>query len=494
MKNTSKLFKYSIAFLLVLLTAFTNSLGVVCNSARAAELDYSKYITYNKELYDSNRELCERIVDGMKNCTEMIYVGDFYVSDRTLMRYIIKTVLRKNPELFYVDPTKYMLGLDGEYIAVVCPFYLFDSQKIKESTAKFNAECDKYLEKIDDNMSDFEKAAILHDELILNCKYLDDDESTYVSAYESIVNKNANCQGYAMAYSYLLSRVGVYSEIVESSAMFHIWNKVRIDNKYYNVDLTWDDPMPDKAGNVQHKYFLLSDKAISSGDDEISGHYGFDYAYYSSTDTKFDNCLFREFNTKFCFAEGNCYVIDNEFHGKYERCLLNYDVDTDSAQIIKAFDFRWKSGPTSYWRGGYSSLDLFDGLIYFNSSDSTFSFDPVTNTMEEFIPVDVSSGNCYGLRIIDGAVYAVVGESPNVEGTLQFLGNCRSTVIPPAPIIGDVNLDGVINITDATMIQKYLVGQITFTDEQIRLADFNGDGRISVTDATDIQKRVVGLI
>lgn len=56
---------------------------------------------------------------------------------------------------------------------------------------------------------------------------------------------------------------------------------------------------------------------------------------------------------------------------------------------------------------------------------------------------------------------------------------------------GDVNLDGVVNVTDATEIQKYGVDLISFNELQLSLADFNRDGSVTITDATEIQRFVV---
>ncbi len=58
---------------------------------------------------------------------------------------------------------------------------------------------------------------------------------------------------------------------------------------------------------------------------------------------------------------------------------------------------------------------------------------------------------------------------------------------------GDSNLDGNIDVRDATEIQKYLVGVIEMTDEQLTLSDLNGDGYVSIIDATIIQKKTVGF-
>ena len=60
-------------------------------------------------------------------------------------------------------------------------------------------------------------------------------------------------------------------------------------------------------------------------------------------------------------------------------------------------------------------------------------------------------------------------------------------------IRGDVNLDGTVNITDATDIQKYIAGLSEFTAEQTAVADYNGDGTVNITDSTELQKVLAGI-
>ncbi len=57
---------------------------------------------------------------------------------------------------------------------------------------------------------------------------------------------------------------------------------------------------------------------------------------------------------------------------------------------------------------------------------------------------------------------------------------------------GDVTLDGKVNISDATEIQKYLAGYFNFSEVRKLNADINGDGNISIADATAIQKIIAG--
>ncbi len=58
--------------------------------------------------------------------------------------------------------------------------------------------------------------------------------------------------------------------------------------------------------------------------------------------------------------------------------------------------------------------------------------------------------------------------------------------------MGDVNNDGKINVTDATLIQKELVGLIN--NYYGALSDFDRDGKTTIGDVTLIQKYCVGII
>lgn len=59
---------------------------------------------------------------------------------------------------------------------------------------------------------------------------------------------------------------------------------------------------------------------------------------------------------------------------------------------------------------------------------------------------------------------------------------------------GDVNMDGKLNIRDATVIQKYLAKLTDLSKDEKKLADFDLNGKVNVRDATAIQKKIAGLI
>ena len=60
-------------------------------------------------------------------------------------------------------------------------------------------------------------------------------------------------------------------------------------------------------------------------------------------------------------------------------------------------------------------------------------------------------------------------------------------------ILGDVNLDGRINVVDANIVRRSVAKYVTLDEIQTILADVNSDGEINVMDANYIRKFAVKL-
>ena len=60
-------------------------------------------------------------------------------------------------------------------------------------------------------------------------------------------------------------------------------------------------------------------------------------------------------------------------------------------------------------------------------------------------------------------------------------------------LVGDVDGDGTVSISDATYVQLKAAELLTLDDVQAIAADVNGDGVINVDDATLIQKYCVEI-
>lgn len=113
-----------------------------------------------------------------------------------------------------------------------------------------------------------DKEKAVHDWIILHCKY--DEENYYNdtipwSSYNPegvFINGTAVCNGYALAFQLCMDILGIESKIVVGTASYdyHAWNIVKMDDGcWYHVDVTWDDPLPDREGRIDYRYFNITD-------------------------------------------------------------------------------------------------------------------------------------------------------------------------------------------------------------------------------------------
>lgn len=73
--------------------------------------------------------------------------------------------------------------------------------------------------------------------------------------------------------------------------------------------------------------------------------------------------------------------------------------------------------------------------------------------------------------------------------------NSTESKVPKVYELGDANLDGKVNIRDATTIQIVKVGKMTIpTYRGDNYADVNRDGQTNICDATLIQMKIAGII
>ena len=62
------------------------------------------------------------------------------------------------------------------------------------------------------------------------------------------------------------------------------------------------------------------------------------------------------------------------------------------------------------------------------------------------------------------------------------------------PTLGDVSLNGSIELKDVTLIRYYLVGKIDLTPEMFTQADVNEDGTVDIEDATILRMYLLGKV
>ncbi|MGG0217619.1 S-layer homology domain-containing protein [Bacillus mycoides] len=122
-------------------------------------------------------------------------------------------------------------------------------------------------------MDDHEKVKAIHDYVVKHVSY--DTSYKAYTAYEALANRSAVCQGYTLLTYQLLKEAGIENHFVVGTGdgQPHAWNLVKIDSKWYHLDTTFDDPIPDEQGRVTYSYFNLSDEQIARNHEWNRGEY-----------------------------------------------------------------------------------------------------------------------------------------------------------------------------------------------------------------------------
>lgn len=112
------------------------------------------------------------------------------------------------------------------------------------------------------DMNDHLKVKAIHDWVVKTLKY--DTTLSKFTAYEGLKTGSTVCQGYALLTYDMLKQAGFETKIVEGyvGREAHAWNMVKLDGKWYQLDTTWDDPVPDLGDRVATSYYLVSDQQL----------------------------------------------------------------------------------------------------------------------------------------------------------------------------------------------------------------------------------------
>ena len=259
-----------------------------------------------RHLYNQLNDIAKTIYDTLYENRENLKTGTYRVNFGNTFQKILTTengekelkkqyqsaieaLIYENPELFYLEATGMYINIEKvtKISGTKYNVYINNGNKANYLTKGFNTKEDvesyqSQIEKVRDYIlanlegkSDYEKIKMVHDYLIDSIEYDSSvaKENIY-DIYGALVLRTCVCEGYAKAFEYLMNEVGIDNVIVIGSGTnsngqteSHAWNYVRLDNKWYAVDVTWDDPiligngkLPEKS---KYKYFLRGSNTMN---------------------------------------------------------------------------------------------------------------------------------------------------------------------------------------------------------------------------------------
>lgn len=132
------------------------------------------------------------------------------------------------------------------------------------------------------NGSEYDMALWLHDWTINQLEY--DHGLNWCSAESGLTRHQGTCESYQRIYSKLLDATGIANGRITGNG--HTWNAVKIDSKWCQMDLTWDDTSDNWYGDLdqRHLYFGLTDELMAIAHSDHTANYQKDDYAYRSTD------------------------------------------------------------------------------------------------------------------------------------------------------------------------------------------------------------------
>lgn len=132
------------------------------------------------------------------------------------------------------------------------------------------------------NGSEYDMALWLHDWTLDQLEY--DHSLNWCSAESGLTRHQGTCESYQRIYSKLLDAAGIANGRITGNG--HTWNAVKIDGKWCQMDLTWDDTSDNWYGDLdqRHLYFGLTDELMAIAHSDHTANYQKDGYAYRSTD------------------------------------------------------------------------------------------------------------------------------------------------------------------------------------------------------------------
>lgn len=130
--------------------------------------------------------------------------------------------------------------------------------------------------------SEYDMALWLHDWTLDQLEY--DHSLNWCSAESGLTRHQGTCESYQRIYSKLLNAAGIANGRITGNG--HTWNAVKIDGKWCQMDLTWDDTSDNWYGDLdqRHLYFGLTDELMAIAHSDHTANYQKDDYAYRSTD------------------------------------------------------------------------------------------------------------------------------------------------------------------------------------------------------------------
>ena len=210
----------------------------------------------------------QRLVDGVESSAASISMEGISLTVDQLLK-ALACYRADYPQHFWIDDTKgcsYYTSSATELVTSVTLPYTLSGNTLKSARAAVESAVDSLLAGLTTANTQAEIVRTVHDRLVTLLAYDQTLSAPHTrNLYGALINHTSVCEGYAEAFHYAMYRAGIQclSARGTGKGQSHAWNVVRVDGKYYQMDVTWDDPVgASEDSPIAYGYYLLTDAVI----------------------------------------------------------------------------------------------------------------------------------------------------------------------------------------------------------------------------------------
>jgi hypothetical protein len=400
------------------------------------------------------QQIYDKTYNALINLDSSVTFNNFSpVADFSEVFSILHRVLGDHPEIFYYSNASYSYST---YSGTLTLNYTDTKENLLPLINEYNSKIDGIISStVSSDMTTLEKELAIHDYLVLNTSY---DYENYLNGtipresytpYGIIMKNTGVCQGYAEAFQLLLNKVGIKSIVVSSYEMNHAWNIVTIDGQNYHVDVTWDDPVPDRKDITRYKYFNMSDETMQ---DANHNHTWDTSLYPTCTSKKYEYFTNMDYVSKI----GPTLLYVDTLN--YSLNKINMD-GSSKTNLVSNFALHpvYHNGWIYYYSGSlyrirpdgsnneYLTSYIKDSNFYLENG-KVFYTDESTNSISSISLPDYSKYDLNGDTNVDMLDLATMSSTYNKRKPSFYYDSNK-----------DLNVDGIIDIYDMVKLSKEIV-------------------------------------
>jgi hypothetical protein len=317
------------------------------------------------------------------------------------------------------------------------------------------------------SQSRYGKLKDIHDYLCRNVVY--DLGATYAhEPYGALVQGKAVCEGYAEAFKLLCDKYNIPCALIVGvgNSEAHMWNYVQMENGYwYAVDVTWDD-----QSSIYYDFFL---------------------AGYNTTASHFGNKSFKQLHTEVDYSLSYPLIYSSAY---VDPCAQGHKpgdwIITKEATYTAAGE-RVKKCTVC---GEITATEVIPKLTL-----------PTGGTLKETSKLKVENGYLSGIKEkvtvadlkkeFDGDILVLDSDGKALSSSSYVGTGCKVNMgseLVTIYIFGELTGDGIIESIDYLILKKIILGNISYTPEQLKASCVNGDPKPSSVDYYLVKKHILG--